>query len=165
MRDSSRPAGGRCRDVAPVVTGGDRNPLDRPVRVHGREEACTALAAAAALGVPVALASAVGAAAHGGALWFRLLVEAARADWPGVAVTTVLDCADRAGDAQAALAAGIDHVLFRGPRTVAERLDDIARQRGATVLTTLAEPLDLRGAADPTAACRAWLAAGGRPPG
>ena len=129
----------------------------RPIRIHGLAEARAACAAAAELGVPLVLVSAPAGAAHAGAQWFRNVVVRAMADFPSVAVTAVLDCADRAGDAQGALAAGADTVLFTGPAAVAERLADIAAQRGAAVLTELPGALDLRGARNPVAACRDWL--------
>lgn len=128
----------------------------RPVRVHGLDEARTALTAAAALGVPVVLVGPPG----GGALWFTRMVEAARAAVPGAESAAVLDCADHAGDALGALAAGVRHVLFTGPPEVAARLADIAARGGAVVLPALAPALDLRGERDPEGACRAWLAGG-----
>lgn len=128
----------------------------RPVRVHGVAEARAALTAAAALGVPVALVGPPG----GGALWFARMVEAARAAVPGVDAAAVLDCTERAGDAQGALAAGVRHVLFSGPPEVAARLADIAARSGAVMLPSLAPALDLRGERDPEGACRTWLAGG-----
>lgn len=128
-----------------------------PIRVHSLAEARVACAAAAELGVPLRLVSAPAGAAHGGALWFREVVARASAEFPTVAMTAVLDCADRAGDAQGALAAGLRIVLFTGRADVAARLADIAAQNGATVLTGLPPSLDLRGVRNPAAACRAWL--------
>ncbi|WP_448190545.1 hypothetical protein [Azospirillum sp. sgz301742] len=128
----------------------------RPVRVHGIGDARAALMAAAALGRPVVLVGPPG----GGALWFARMVEAARAAVPGAEAEAVLDCADRAGDAQGALAAGVRHVLFSGPPEVAARLADIAARSGAVVLPALAPALDLRGERDPQRACQAWLADG-----
>ncbi|MBP2310855.1 hypothetical protein [Azospirillum soli] len=135
----------------------------RPIRIHGLTEARAACAAAAELGVPVLLVSAPAASAHAGALWFRDVVARAAAGFPNVAVTAVLDCADRAGDAQGALSAGVTTVLFTGRAEVAERLADIARARGATLLTGLAPALELRGARDPDVVCREWLSGGHLP--
>ena len=128
----------------------------RPVRVHGLDEARAALTAAAALGRPVVLVGPPG----GGALWFARMIAAARAAVPDAEGTGVFDCADRAGEAQAALAAGVRHLSFSGAPEVAVRLADIAAQSGAVLLPALAPALDLRGARDPEAACRAWLADG-----
>jgi len=137
--------------VSPPLPG-----APKPVRVHGVEDARAALAAAAALGVPVVLVGPPG----GGALWFLRMVEAARAAVPGAASFAVHDCGDRAGDAQGALAAGARHVLFTGPADAAARLAAVAAGTGAGLLTALPPPLDPRGARDPVAACRAWLAGG-----
>lgn len=132
----------------------------RPILIHGLAEARAACAAASELGVPVLLVSAPAGAAHAGALWFRNVVARAAQAFPNVTVTAVLDCGDRAGDAQGALSAGVESVLFTGRAEVAERLAEIARARGATVLTGLPPALDLRGARNPVAACRDWLDSG-----
>ncbi|MBP2291922.1 hypothetical protein [Azospirillum rugosum] len=126
--------------------------------MHSLDDARAACAAAADLGVTVRLVSAPAGAAHGGALWFRELVARAAAEWPSAAPTAVLDCSDRAGDAQGALAAGIGVILFTGPAPVAAKLADIAGRTGATVLTGPLPALDLRGVRDPVAACRDYLA-------
>ena len=55
-----------------------------------------------------------------------------------------MDCGDDAGAAQAAIRAGIEGIVFTGRADVTERLSDIARQRGASLLTARPEPaLDL----------------------
>ena len=142
--------------VSPPLPGPPLPGTERPVRVHGADEARAALTAAAALGRPVVLAGPPG----GGALWFLAMVEAARGEAPQAACVALCDCGDRAGEAQGALAAGARHVLFTGPPDVAARLAAIAAGVGAVVLTALPPALDLRGARDPVAACKAWLAGG-----
>ncbi|MGY0831556.1 hypothetical protein [Azospirillum argentinense] len=132
-------------------------PHSRPIRIHSLTDADAACAAAAELGVPLLLVSAPGAAASAGAGWFRAVAARAAARHPSVAMTAVLDCADRPGDALGALSAGIGAILFTGRLDVAERLADIATQRGARLLTALPEALDLRGARDPRRTCRNWL--------
>lgn len=129
----------------------------RPIRIHGLNDADAACAVATDLGVPLLLVSAPGAAASAGAGWFREVVANATARHPSVAMTAVLDCADRPGDALGALSAGLDTVLFTGRADVAERLADIAAQRGTRLLTALPQALDLRGVRDPRRACRDWL--------
>ncbi|NUB09057.1 hypothetical protein FW320_23105 [Azospirillum sp. Vi22] len=129
----------------------------RPIRIHSLTDADAACAAAADLGVSLLLVSAPGAAASAGAGWFREVAARAAARHPSVAMTAVLDCADRPGDALGALSAGIGAILFTGRLDVAERLADIAAQRSARLLTTLPEALDLRGARDPRRVCRNWL--------
>ncbi|WP_448203369.1 hypothetical protein [Azospirillum sp. sgz302134] len=109
------------------------------------------------MGVPLLLVSAPAAAAHAGALWFRTVAARAAAEFPTLPLITVLDCADRAGDAQGALAAGVEAILFTGPALVGVKLAEIAAARGAVVLTTLPKALDLRGVRNQVAACRDWL--------
>ncbi len=137
----------------------------RAVRVHGIADARRALAAAAELGVPVALLSAPAAAAHAGPLWFRAMTDRACGERPDAQALAVVDCADRAGDAQAALAAGASHIVFTGPEAVAHRLAAIAAAQGAAVLTARPPELDLRGVRDPDRACRAWLGGAAYPAG
>jgi hypothetical protein len=63
---------------------------------------------------------------------------------PAAQSAALLDCGDDAGAAQGALRAGIDGVIFNGRRDVAERLADIAAQRGARLVTARPLPaLDL----------------------
>jgi len=131
-----------------------------PIIVYGLEDARAALAAAERLGCAVTLVSAPAAAAHGGAGWFRALVEAAALSHPGVAVTAVLDCADLPGLVLGAVRAGVHHLRFSGSSETAARLAAIAASAGATLHSggTWAGPaLDLRGVTDPAAACREWL--------
>lgn len=132
-------------------------PHPRPIRIHSLTDADAACAAAADLDVPLLLVSAPGAAASAGAGWFHEVTARAAARHPSVAMTAVLDCADRPGDALGALSAGIGAILFSGRADVAERLADIAVQRGSRLLTALPQALDLRGVRDPRCACRNWL--------
>jgi len=131
------------------------------VIVHSLDHARAALAAARDLKVPVTLASARGAGGYMGPLWFKALIETARADFPGVAVAAVLDCGDEAGTTLAALRHGLKRVRFTGDETALAPLREIARELGAEIETG-AEPdaLDLLDEADPEAAARTHL---GRP--
>lgn len=131
--------------------------INHPVIVHSLDDARAALAAAAALGCPLTLASAPGAAAYAGAAWFRDLVSQARTAHPSVPVVAVLDCGDQPGLALAALRAGLRHLRCAAPPEAAFRLADIAGQLGATVIADIGPAFDPRGARDPVAACRAWL--------
>jgi hypothetical protein len=130
----------------------------KAVIVHSLADARVALAAAADLGVPVTLASAPGAAAYAGPGWFQELVAQAAAEVPQAACQAVIDCAERPGDVLLALRLGLERVRFTGKRDVARKLAAIAEQQGATLITGRLEALDLRGAADPAAACHEWLA-------
>jgi hypothetical protein len=84
--------------------------LHPAVIVHGIDHARAALRP----GFPVTLVSSRGAALFAGCLWWRALTDLARAEFPGVALADVLDCADQAGRAMAALRAG-QRVLVLDP--------------------------------------------------
>jgi len=129
----------------------------RAVIVHSLEQARTAAAAAAALGVPLTLASAPGAAGYLGALWFRELLAATRAAYPEVEIEGILDCGDQPGLVMAALRQGLDAVRFTGPARTARVLGEIALPYGARIVRGRLAACNLLDAADPAAACRAWL--------
>ena len=130
----------------------------KAVIVHSLAHARAALAAAAALGVPVTIVSAPGAAAYAGPGWFQEVVAQAAAQVPQADCQAVIDCGERPGDVLLALRLGLERVRFTGKKAVAEKLAAIAEQQGATLITGRLEALDLRGAADPLTACRDWLA-------
>lgn len=131
--------------------------LPRAVIIHGHSHALAALQAAAAADVPIALWSAPGAAVYAGAGWFDALTRQAARAAPGARFIAVLDCADRADLAQAALRQGVTQICFRGSPDLARRLADIAGQYGATLHRKMPLALDLLHVDDPSAACRAWL--------
>ncbi len=128
----------------------------RVIIVHSLNDARAALSAAAELGLPVTLASAVGAAATVGPLWFKAMIDMARGEQAEVALTAILDCADEPGMVLAALRAGLPHVRFTGAPEMRAKLAAL----GAVIDDAKAEELDLRDARDPLAACRAFLARG-----
>ncbi|MGE0735904.1 MAG: hypothetical protein AB7G15_15950 [Alphaproteobacteria bacterium] len=127
------------------------------VVVHALAQAVAALRAGRAAGAEVAIWSAPGASAYLGAGYFAAMERAARRAAPHAQASFVLDCADRAGDAMAALRAGVTAVCFTGPLGVRRKLADMARQCGARVVVRRPPALDLLGVADPLAACRAAL--------
>ena len=132
----------------------------RRIIVHSLAHARAALAAARAAQVPVVLASAEAAGGYAGPLWFKSLLEAARADFPEVAVTAVLDCGSEAGTTLAAFRHGIKRVRFTGDEAALAPLQDIAHQIGAEIETGAPpEALDLLEQRDPEAAARIYLAA------
>ena len=130
----------------------------RPIIVHHLEHAVAALGAAKALGVPVTLRSAPGAAAYLGAAVFRDMIAAALSEVPGVEARAVLDCGDAPGHALNALRQGVPAVRLEAPAEVRARVGDIARQLGAALDEDAAPALDLLDADDPGAASREWLA-------
>jgi hypothetical protein len=116
--------------------------LPPAVTVHGLDQARAALAP----GLPVLLLSGWGAASYAGAGWWRAMVDAARAERPDVAAPDALDCADQAGRALEALAAGCRLLVLEpcpGFAAVVERASE------AVVLPARPASLDLdaRGAA------------------
>ncbi len=112
--------------------------------VHSLPHAIAALSAAAAAGRSITLASAPEAGIYAGAGWFGALIAAAREAVPAARCSAILDCGGDAGAAQAAIRAGIESIVFTGRTGVAERLADIAGQRGVRLLaTTPAAALDL----------------------
>ena len=130
--------------------------------VHSLQQAEAALAAAEALAVPVTLASAEGAGAYAGPRWFlAVMAQAARAH-PGATFDAVIDCADEAGTALAALRAGATRVRFRGAAEAREKLAAIAAALGAAIEDESPPALDLLNERDPLAASQAWLSDAGR---
>jgi fructose/tagatose bisphosphate aldolase len=128
--------------------------------VHSLAHARAALAAARDHGVPVTISSAPGAGGYAGPLWFKSLIAAARADYPEVEVTAVLDCGREAGTTLAALRHGFKRVRFTGDAAALRPLSEIAREQGAEIETgTAPEALDLLDASDPEAAARVYLTA------
>ena len=124
--------------------------LPPAVVVHGLAHARAALAS----GCPVLLLSAPGAACFAGAGWWRALVAATGAP------LDALDCADQAGRALEAFAAGCRIVVLHpcpGFAAVGERA------KGATVLSARPPALDLgeRGA---ERRLGDWLGLGDSPP-
>lgn len=145
--------------------------------VHDADQALAVLAAADAVGRPVLLLSPPGAAAFLGAGFFRALADRARAVHPGADALFILDCADAAGDAMAALRAGVDGIIFKGAGAGADRagraLAGLADRHGAAGATGAAGPtgavylsarppsVDLGDVPDVDDACHARLAAAG----
>src|SRR5439155_14786297 len=103
--------------------------------VHALAHAVAALEAAAELARPVTLLSAPDAGLSAGPGWFGAMLAAARAAVPAAQSEALLDCGDDPGAAQAAIRAGIEAIVFTGRSNVAERLADIARQRGCRLVT------------------------------
>jgi hypothetical protein len=122
--------------------------------VHGLDQLRAALAAGAEAGRRIVAVSAPGASAYTGALWFLAMTGAGHAELPDVPLTAILDCGDRAGDAQTALEAGAGTVIFTGHPAAAARLADIASRIGAVLLDRRPEACDLGMVPDPARAAR-----------
>ncbi len=127
--------------------------------VYASADACAALEAAADCGIAVTLVSPAGAAATGGPAWFRDVMVQARTAVPQAKFDGVLDCADNAGHALAAIRTGVAAICFDGPEEVAVKIADIAAQAGCSLVAIdYQRALDLDHCADAAAACRHWLA-------
>jgi hypothetical protein len=129
------------------------------ILIHGLDDARAALRAAQETGRAVTVISGPGGGAYGGPAWFDHVLREAQGEFPQAQVTAILDCDDAAGLALGALRYGIRHVRFDGREDVTIKLREIAAAQGATIITGEIATLDLRGARDPLAACRDWLAA------
>ncbi len=108
----------------------DGTALPPAVIVHGLADARAALAE----GRPVTLLSAPGAALYAGCLWWQLLVTQARAERPDVDAPDVLDCADSAGQAMAALRIGVNRLVLSAAAPGRDAVCAIASERGGFVL-------------------------------
>jgi len=133
----------------------------KAVVVHSLGHAEAALAAAAALKVPVTLMSGPGAAGYAGPDWFRAVLRQARALHPGVEATAILDCAEAPGRALAALRRGAKAIRLGGNAKARARVATIALAMGARLDDTRYALLDLSGVKDPARAVREFLK--GRP--
>lgn len=135
---------------------GERTAAPKEIIIHSLAHARAALAAAAALNVPVTLASAPGAASQAGPAWFKAVIEEASAEHPNVAVTAILDCSDEPGAVMAALRTGLSQLRFSGSQTMRAKLAAM----GAFFhdAPPAGDALDLLDVREPEAQCRGFLA-------
>ncbi|MCZ6604918.1 MAG: hypothetical protein O7C63_04835 [Alphaproteobacteria bacterium] len=86
------------------------------------------------------------------------MIAAAAQAHPRVAITPILDCADKPGLALAALRLGHKHLSIRGRArgTIAA----IAKKSGATLHDRPRAPLDLLDVTDPGLACERYMGSG-----
>ena len=127
--------------------------MRREIVIHSLDHARAALAAAAACGKDVTLASAPGAALQAGPGWFKAVIEHASAAYPLVGVTAILDCSDQPGAAMAALRLGLTNLRFHGAVELREKLTGM----GAVLAPPTEASLDLREFKEPETACAAFL--------
>ncbi len=114
-----REPGARCPGNARSVKVGGSGPRGRGARLGGRPARARRRRAWRA--AAVTLLSAPGAAGYAGCGWWRAMVEAARAEVPGVEGTDVLDCLDQTGRAIEALRYGLRRLVLAGGRAGARR--------------------------------------------
>ena len=127
--------------------------MRREIVIHSLDHARAALAAAAACGKDVTLASVPSAALQAGPGWFKAVIEQAREAYPQVAVTAILDCGDQSGAAMAALRLGLKDLRFHGATELQEKLAGM----GAVLAPPADAVLDLREIAEPETTCAAFL--------
>ncbi|MBN9561185.1 MAG: hypothetical protein J0H14_10730 [Alphaproteobacteria bacterium] len=127
--------------------------LHPAVVVHGLGDALETLA----VGRPVTLLSARGAALYAGCLWWREMVTRARAAHPAVPALDILDCADAPGRALAAIRAG-QRILVLAPAVPGfPAVAAIAAAHGLILLTERPPAIDLAGPGG-VRGLPAWLA-------
>jgi hypothetical protein len=109
------------------------------VTVHGLGHARIAVA----LGIPVTLLSAPGAALSAGCGWWQALIAVARSEYPATQMIDILDCADCSGQAMAALRIGLLGLVIwpSAPGRVA--VAATAAKQGGLVLEAAPRSLDL----------------------
>jgi hypothetical protein len=109
------------------------------VIVHGLADAKAALKP----GLPVTLLSAPGAAIFAGCLWWREMIEAARADFPDTEAVAILDCGDASGSAMGALRSGVCRLVLWPEAPGWASVAAIAARQGGFILTEAPVVLDL----------------------
>ena len=122
------------------------------VVIHGLADARAVLA----IGQPVTLLSAPGAALFAGSGWWRGLIERARSEVGDVRVDDILDCADASGLALGALRMGQRRIVLRPTAPGWDAVAAIVASLGGEALTSRPPALDM---ADRNAARRLhdWL--------
>ena len=122
------------------------------VVIHGLADARAALA----IGRPVTLLSAPGAALFAGCGWWRAVVQRACSEHAAVPVEDILDCADASGLALGALRIGQRLIVLSPHAPGFPSVTAIAASLGGEVLTSRPPALDM---ADRTTARRLhdWL--------
>ncbi len=122
------------------------------VVIHGLRDARAALA----VGQPITLLSAAGAALYAGCGWWRALIEQAHAEYPAVPIDNILDCADAPGLALSALRIGQRRIVLYPASSGWTSVALIATSLGSEVLTSRPPAIDM---GDRTAARRLhdWL--------
>jgi hypothetical protein len=122
------------------------------VVVHGLADARTVLA----VGAPVTLLSAEGAALYAGCGWWSALIARARAEFADIPIDDILDCADAPGLALGALRIGQRRIVLDPGAPGWSSVAAIATSLGGEVLTSRPPSIDM---ADRSAARRlhVWL--------
>lgn len=113
----------------------ERSARPGAIVVHDAADVAASARRAKDRGVALTLLTAPDACDYAGPDVLLAMVRHGLAAVPGADAVAVIDCADAAGRAMAALRAGWKHVLFTGPADVAAKLAAIAQAHGARLLT------------------------------
>jgi hypothetical protein len=125
----------------------------RAVVIHSLADARMVLA----VGQPVTLLSAAGAALYAGSGWWRALVERARFEFPNSPFDDILDCADASGLALGALRIGQRCIVLNSAAPGWTSVAAIAGSIGGEVLIHRPEAIDMSSRA-PARRLHDWLA-------
>jgi hypothetical protein len=109
------------------------------VIIHSLADARNVLA----LGRPVTLLSAPGAGVYAGANWWKALTDQARPEFPDAVFDNVLDCADSAGAAMAALRVGVNTLILWNSVAGWHAVAEIAARANGAVLPMAPVALDM----------------------
>jgi hypothetical protein len=109
------------------------------VIVHGLADVRDALA----VGAPVTLLSASGAARYAGCLWWREVVRSGCAGFPDTPFIDILDCADASGMAMSALRSDVIRLVLWPRAPGWQGVARIAQDRGGFVLPVAPVALDM----------------------
>jgi hypothetical protein len=134
-----------------------KSPKAPIVIVHALADALAALQAARAAGCQIVLASAEGAGAFAGPLWFRALVEAAEEREGAALAGAVIDCGPYPGPVMESLELGFTRIRFTGARRLAKKLAAMADARGALLITSELKAFDTLDKSNPKNDLEAWL--------
>jgi hypothetical protein len=96
-----------------------------------------------AVGQPVTLLSAPGAALYAGSGWWRALIQRAQAECPDIPVDDILDCADASGLALGALRIGQRTIVLDRTAPGWSSVAAIAVSLGGEVLTSRPPSIDM----------------------
>jgi hypothetical protein len=127
--------------------------------VHDLAQARIVFAAASVARVAVRIESAAGAAGYAGAGWWAQVIAAARAEYPEVEATCILDCGEEPGRALGAIREGVEAIRCRARPRARGRLAALAEAAGVLFVTGPVGPaLDLATVPEPNTAVAARLA-------
>jgi len=100
--------------------------------IHTIDDVRTALQNAK---TPVTLQTAPDAIFYAGSLYLLMMFQNAKAEFPDVQATFILDCGDAGAEAVSAMQMGHTHIRSTAPEPLLVKLKDIARQLGVCIIS------------------------------